>query len=246
MADPVVRLYATTILGTVERTATLTGMAGDTFYPTIQGTGDAVLSVSFGPLVDPIFGLPAPGVPAGVFPGVVAANGAGFSKLSPGAQFNFGSAALIGDVGVQFPTSYGLTQSPDGVSQGSWFFQATVQSVDIFSSLYGIGWGRVYGGGGAGKMDPNAWVGNGAYNGSDPNGGALIFTGGFNTYIPHFGAQGVALPAAPPGNSMGVLSTFGAAIFLPPFVNLYQFDPAKLIAVDMPCIPCCPWDACLG
>lgn len=242
MADPLITLYITDTLGLTSRTYTLTGMAGNTFFPTIQGSGDAELFVQFGPLVDPLFGLPAPGVPLGPFPGVIAPDGS-FAKLSSGAAFNFGSATLIGDVGVSFPTVYGMTQSPTGYASGAWFFQATVISVDVFSSNHGIGWGRAYNGGAG--LDPNHWAFNGGYAGADPNGGGMIHAGGFNTYTPTMGTQGVARETFA-GRHMGVGSTFGAAIFLPAFVNLATFDPQKLVPVDMPCLPCCPIDACLA
>jgi len=242
MADPIITLYITDVLGLTSRSYTLTGMAGDTFFPTIQGTGDVTLSCEFGPLVDPTTGIPISGVPLGPFPGVMAADGTP-AKLSGGAAFNFGSASLIGDTGVSFPTAYGMTQSPTGWANGAWYFQATVIGLDIFSGNFGIGWGRAYNGGAG--LDPNHWAFNGGYSGADNNGGGMMHCSGFNTFTPSFGTQGV-LRDTLVGRHMGVGTIFGAAIFLPAFVELTTYDPQRLIPVTMPCIPCCPTDACLA
>lgn len=237
MADPVVTLFIIDVLGSFSVTTTLTGMAGIKLYPTIQGSGDAVLACYFGPLSDPNTGDIAPGLPAGFFPGVLADNLQGFTSLSPGAAFNYGSAHLIGDAGVSFPTVYGLTQTPDGWNTGRWLFIAEVIGVDVFSTDFGLGWGIAYNGGAG--LDPNQWLSNGRASGASANGGAIIAAGGFNTYTPTFGAQGVQL-AQPTGRHMGTLTQFGAAIAMDPPPPMHAYDPQKLVPQFMPCVPCCP------
>jgi hypothetical protein len=242
--DPVVVLYVwSETTGLFSQQTTLTGMGGNTFYPTIQGTGDAILQCFFGPLTDPIFGgVQGPIPTGGAFPGVLARTGNGvFTKLSSGSAFNYGSAVPSGNV-VSFETIYGMTQTPDGWANGSWFFEVQILGTDVFSNLMGCGWGLQYNGGAG--MDANYWANNGQYGATNPNGGALVKTGGINDFTPTFAAQGDVL-ATGTGIVLGEGSLFGAAIFMPPFIETTIFDPQQLVQVSMPCMPCCPIDACI-
>lgn len=235
MADPIVTLFCTNGVNRKSETVQLTGMAGLEMFPTIQGTGDAFLEVYLGPLQNMLTLDPLPNVPAGFFPGVT--DGEGFAVLSPGAAFNFGSSNVLNDVGVSFPTSYGMCQCPVGKTHGRWSFMAVVGAVDLFSNQFGIGWGQAYAGGAG--MQPTFWEGQGQYGPGNPNGGANIVCGGFNTYLPTFGAQGVVLGAG--AFNMGITgSIFVASIDLDPPVDLASYDPQKLIPQIMPCVPCCP------
>ena len=238
MADPVVVLFIDTILGYHSRTVTLTGMSGIKMFPTIHGSGDASLNCYFGPLLDPFTLDPAAGLPNGFFPGVANNAGTGFSQIAGGATYLAGSAVHNGNL-VSFPTTPGMAQVPDGWTQGSWMFCTVVSGLDVFSTHFGCGWACEYGGGGAGKLDPNFWLSNGQKNSTDVNGGALIYTGGFNTFHPTFAAQGNVIEIAN-SYSMGINSTIGAAILLDPPVTLATYDPQKLIQQNLPCVPCCP------
>lgn len=147
--------------------ASLTGgidlapLAGDLLYATVQGSGDAGISLNAG--ATPF----AFSVPAGFTAGLPAAGG-GFTTLDP-AKCS-GSAGLSdGNLHAGFSNSAGVAQTVDGYKDGAYYFELYDVGVDIFSNSWGGGMGRNYSIGG----DWVHWFG-GEFNGTDINGGALV------------------------------------------------------------------------
>lgn len=146
----------------------LATVAGQTLFPTVQGTGDASQTVNFGATA---FANAAPagfvGPPHG---------GGGFTTLDPTKLF--GSGVLSGgNLNLSTPGTPGMAQSVDGYTSGKYYFEITGTGRDVFSNEMGGGVGRQYS---AGNF--NFWFSRATFGAGDANGGAQAFSGGFNTY----------------------------------------------------------------
>jgi hypothetical protein len=157
----------------------LAALAGQTFYATVQGTGDAGITLNAGQ--SPFVGS----VPAGYTSGLPHSGG-GFTTLDPSKRF--GSATLsAGNTKGNFPASPGMVQSVDGYSTGQYYFELASPTTDIFSADWGGGMGKNYTAGG----DMNSWFSFGAFNITDLNGGAVVGGQTLVNNISAIGALGV-------------------------------------------------------
>lgn len=148
--------------------ATLTGgiplapLAGATFYATVQGTGDAAMTLNAG--ASPFVGSPPLGYTAGL-----PHSGGGFTTLDPAKLF--GSASLDGThLVASFPTTPGMAQSVDGYTTGKLYWELKNPTGDIFSADWGGGPAVDF----TGTGDLNFWFNNGGFNSGNVNGGALV------------------------------------------------------------------------
>lgn len=148
--------------------ATVTGgislapLSGDPLFATVQGTGDAGMTLNAG--ATPFVGS----VPAG-YTGGLPHSGGGFTTLDPTKLH--GSAGLNNsNHTASFITSPGVAQSVDGYSSGQYYFELTNPTGDIFSAFWGGGIGRNFNSGG----DYNSWFNLGGFTSGDNNGGAIV------------------------------------------------------------------------
>lgn len=148
--------------------ATVTGgislapLSGDPLFATVQGTGDAGMTLNAG--ATPFVGS----VPAG-YTGGLPHSGGGFTTLDPTKLH--GSAGLNNsNHTASFITSPGVAQSVDGYTSGQYYFELTNPTGDIFSAFWGGGVGRNFNSGG----DYNSWFNLGGFTSGDNNGGAIV------------------------------------------------------------------------
>lgn len=138
----------------------LSAMAGTPMLPTVQGTGDAGITVNLG---GTSFGSP---VPTGYTAGWPSSSG--FATLSPSRLY--GSAVLSnGNKSANFPTTSGMAQATFAQTTGRYYFELVNPTGDIFSGAWGGGVGADFADGG----EFGSWFGGG-FNSGDVNGGALV------------------------------------------------------------------------
>lgn len=138
----------------------LSTMAGTPMLPTVQGTGDAGITVNLGatPFTSP--------VPTGYTAGWP--TGLGFATLDPSKLY--GSAALGGgNLSAGFSTTAGMAQATFAQTVGRYYFELVNPTGDIFSGDWGGGVGADFADGG----QFNFWFGGG-FNSGNVNGGALV------------------------------------------------------------------------
>jgi hypothetical protein len=213
---------------------TLTGMAGATLFPTIQGSGDAQILYDFGPFIDPITGNPTiapPVTPPGyatVFPGWLDNNGG-----TPALDTLKGSATIPISGQINFPTVEGMAQaSGAGWKGGGWMFVITQHHATIFS---------VDAGGGVCRFNPGIgfWISAAAFGPLDDNGGAGSSTNGATLgYHPSVLQQGNTV--AGPFDSWLQNTRIAIAVAMEPLFTPQELDLARLLPVQLPCAPCCP------
>jgi hypothetical protein len=179
----------------------LAPLAGLPLFLTMQGTGDAALTLNAG--ASP-FGSPAPlGYTAGL------PSGLGFTTLDPSKRF--GSATLSGgNLTASFPTTPGLVQSVDGYTSGKLYCELKNPTGDIFSADWGGGFGINYSSGG----DLNHWFSNGAFNAGNLNGGALLTGQTLAHELSSLGALGALVEADVFNFALGSGDILGIALYL--------------------------------
>jgi hypothetical protein len=139
----------------------LSAMDGSTWYPTVQGTGDAGITLNAGAT-----GFTGT-VPAGFTAGWPAS--VGFTTLDPAKVY--GSATLGGgNLHAGFPNTPGMAQAVDGKTTGKFYFELVNPTGDIFSGRWGGGVGVDYTAGG----NFNFWINDGSFTTGNLDGGALI------------------------------------------------------------------------
>jgi hypothetical protein len=116
-------------------------------------------------------------------------------------------------------------------------------SQDIFTNSFGGGAGRQYAGGTG--MGMNFWISSGSYGPGDNNGGGLVKGGRFNTFLPSLVAQGNVVSTSPEPWNTGLNAFVEFAVIMEPFEETINFNPSKLIGVNLPCVPCCPLEPCM-
>lgn len=195
-------------------------MMDEPLYLFACGTGDAGISINFGPAINAF-------APKTYLPGWPAANGAP-DVLDPASVQ--GSAVRASATHVDFPSTPGCINSFTGQRVGRFYFQYTL-NYDIFSGQAGCGVMR------AGSQVN--FVQQGRKNVSDPVGGPMINGGNIGTTPPYTTSvefQNVSVQSqtklgAPSGSVMGV-----AVALIPQF----EYVPSLFSPVKLPPLICCP------
>lgn len=188
--------------------ATVTGgivlapLAGSPLFLTVQGTGDAGITLNAG--ASAFVGTAPLGYTAGL-----PHTGGGFTTLDPSKVF--GSAGLSnGNLTAGFPTTPGMAQSVDGYTSGKLYCEIGNPTGDIFSADWGGGFGVDFTAGG----QVSDWFDDGGFSGGNPNGGAIA-TG--QTLINEFtglGALTVQILANAFAFDLGSGDVIGIALYL--------------------------------
>jgi hypothetical protein len=182
-------------------------------FLTVQGTGDSTVIINTQPS--------AVRVPPGFYPGWPG------GVLDPATAL--GSADVLGDTEVTFPSAPGLVQTKGGVNAGRYYFEYEIFGYDIFSNLTGAGVARA-------GLNLAAWFNAGKFSVADANGGGQIVGGSIvNSFLAGFNANGAAGPnigLAPQSTIVGV-AVIVTPEFVPSLYNAQQLQP-----VPMVCLPC--------
>lgn len=239
--DPQVWIRAVTADSAWIGPYTLTGMAGAVFFPTFQGT-DCTIIVNTGPNFAPSGTQPL--TPPGVFPGWLGPDGTFSAHFQNDPARLAGSAIVLNNASVSFPTTPGMAQMNAPQFEGGWYFEVTNAGQSLFTNNMG---------GGAGRdmtetpgLDINFWTPRGQHSIGDTLGGGLLCGGNFTgppTYRP--GVNGV-------GNSFyqfpfyswqeGEVMAF--AVLISPIEREVIYNPATILPVTLPCVPCCTQCVC--
>lgn len=192
-------------------------------YLTAQGSGGGGVIMNFGQLSF------RGGIPSGYFPGWPSLT-TGLANWDPGTAQ--GSAVVQPDgVTVNFPVVDGIVQSSSGWRSGRFYVEYVTTQI-IFTNFTGAGVARL-------APDKDFWIGNGAMNAMDNNGGALV-VGGFlgNGFQGRLASESVPITTPNPVTNQGAGNVVvGLAINMSPS---YAFRPASYNPVNLPRGLCCP------
>lgn len=182
----------------------LAPISGDALFATVQGTGDAGITLNAGNA--PFVGS----VPSGFTAGLPHSGG-GFTTLDPTKLF--GSAGLSGgNRTASFITTPGVAQSVDGYTSGQYYFELANPTGDIFSAFWGGGVGRNFNSGG----DFNRWFNLGGFTNVDNNGGAIVSNESLGQPLATIGALNAVIQANAFSFPIGSGDVVGVALFISP------------------------------
>lgn len=180
----------------------LAPLAGIPLFLTVQGTGDAGITLNAG--ATSFRGSAPLGYTAGL-----PHSGGGFTTLDPSKRL--GSAVLAGgNLQAGFPTTPGLVQSVDGYTTGKLYCEIGSPTGDIFSADWGGGFGIDFTAGG----DLNQWFNFGGFSSGNANGGAVATGQSLVNEFTSLGALTVSILSNAFAFDIGSGDVIGIALYL--------------------------------